>query len=53
VGTKACTVLGDTSSSDIEDQARLDIVTPEGWVFSLQIWHDREAALLDRIIAGQ
>jgi U3 small nucleolar RNA-associated protein 22 len=34
----------------IEDQARLEIITPDGWAFHIRIWHDREATLLDRIL---
>jgi U3 small nucleolar RNA-associated protein 22 len=50
-GAKARVVVGDASIfSDIDDCARLDVITSEGWAFSLRIWHDREAVLLDRII---
>ncbi|KAF9462511.1 Nrap protein [Collybia nuda] len=50
-GLKAIVVVGDgISTSEILDQASLEIVTPEGWAFSARIWHDREATLLDRII---
>ncbi|KAK7471072.1 U3 snoRNP protein [Stygiomarasmius scandens] len=53
-GLKASVVIGDGSreESDIQDTARLEIITPEGWAFLARIWHDREATLLDRIIAG-
>ncbi|EPQ51620.1 Nrap protein [Gloeophyllum trabeum ATCC 11539] len=48
---RAVVVLGDgVCTSEIQDQARLEIVTDQGWVFSARIWHDREAILLDRII---
>lgn len=50
-GLKASVVIGDgVDSSEIRDQARLEIITPDGWAFSARIWHDREATLLDRII---
>lgn len=50
-GLKANVVLGDAATtSDIEDVACLEIVTPDGWAFSARIWHDREATLLDNII---
>ncbi|THU79980.1 Nrap protein [Dendrothele bispora CBS 962.96] len=53
-GLTASVVIGEGSGeeSDIQDTARLEIVTPEGWAFSARIWHDREATLLDRIISG-
>lgn len=48
---RATVVVGDgVSTSEILDQASLEIQTPEGWAFSARIWHDREATLLDRII---
>jgi U3 small nucleolar RNA-associated protein 22 len=48
---KATVVYGDgVGCSDIQDQSRLIIVTPDGWAFSARIRHDREALLLDRII---
>ncbi|KAG7099051.1 hypothetical protein E1B28_000926 [Marasmius oreades] len=50
-GFKASVVLGD-SLNEIQDNARLEIITPEGWAFHARIWHDREATLLDRIIRG-
>ncbi|KDQ55434.1 hypothetical protein JAAARDRAFT_692207 [Jaapia argillacea MUCL 33604] len=50
-GTKATVVVGNcVDTPEIQDQARLEIVTPDGWAFSARIWHDREATLLDRII---
>ncbi|EGN97143.1 hypothetical protein SERLA73DRAFT_92146 [Serpula lacrymans var. lacrymans S7.3] len=51
-GVKATVVVGETSTktSAIQDQASLEIMTPQGWAFSARIWHDREATLLDRII---
>ncbi|KAI0711085.1 Nrap protein [Fomitopsis betulina] len=35
---------------DIQDAARLEIVTAAGWVFHASIWHDREQLLLERAI---
>ncbi|KAI0300071.1 Nrap protein [Multifurca ochricompacta] len=32
------------------DHAQLEITTPDGWAFSLRVWHDREATLLDRVL---
>ncbi|KAJ6612257.1 Nrap protein [Mycena sp. CBHHK59/15] len=53
-GLKATVVVGDgVSLSEIQDNARLEMVTADGWAFSARIWHDREATLLDRIITGQ
>lgn len=53
-GIKATVVIGDgIGRSEIQDQARLEIVTADGWVFSARIWHDREATLLDRIIENK
>lgn len=50
-GLRATVVLGDASHvSEIEDAARLELVTPDGWAFSAHIWHDREATLLDQLI---
>ena len=51
VGLRARVVIGDgVSTSDIIDQAFVEIVTPDGWAFEARIWHSREATLLDRII---
>ncbi|KAF7308582.1 Mannose-6-phosphate isomerase [Mycena chlorophos] len=50
-GLKAAVVIGE-SPSEIQDSARLEVITVDGWAFSLSIWHDREATLLDRLIAG-
>jgi len=51
VGLKATVVIGDGScSSELHDQAKLEIVTPQGWAFSARLWHDREDTLLGRII---
>ncbi|KAF7375127.1 Mannose-6-phosphate isomerase [Mycena sanguinolenta] len=53
-GLKASVVVGDPmNTSEIQDNSRLEIVTPEGWTFSARIWHDREATLLDRLIIGK
>ncbi|KAJ6570241.1 Nrap protein [Mycena vulgaris] len=53
-GLKATVVVGDgVSTSDIQDNSRLEIVTADGWAFSAHIWHDREATLLDRLITGK
>lgn len=50
-GAQANVVVGDgITSSGIQDQAMLEIITPEGWMFCARIWQDREATLLDRII---
>ncbi|GLB41186.1 putative U3 small nucleolar RNA-associated protein 22 [Lyophyllum shimeji] len=50
-GLRASVVVGDgVHTSEILDQSSLEIVTAEGWAFSLRIWNDREAVLLDRII---
>ncbi|KAJ7650617.1 Nrap protein [Roridomyces roridus] len=52
-GLTASVVVGDgVTASDIQDTARLEVVTTDGWAFSVRIWHDREATLLDRLIAG-
>ena len=53
-GLHATVVLREQGErSDIQDEAALDIITPEGWAFRARIWHDREATLLDRIIDDQ
>ena len=53
-GLYAAVVLRDQGQrSDIQDEAALDIVTPEGWGFRARIWHDREATLLDGVIHDQ
>ena len=39
-----------TGVPPIADHAQLEITTPDGWAFTLRIWHDREATLLDRIL---
>lgn len=53
-GLHATIVLGERAEpKEIQDEAALDIVTPEGWAFRARIWHDREATLLDRVINDQ
>ncbi|RDX41283.1 Nrap protein [Lentinus brumalis] len=53
-GLQASVVLGDGPvRKEIQDEAALDIVTPDGWAFRARIWHDREATLLDRTIDPQ
>jgi U3 small nucleolar RNA-associated protein 22 len=53
-GLRATVVIGDgVSTSELVDQAFLEIVTPEGWAFEARIWHSREATLLDRIIENK
>lgn len=53
-GIRASVVIGDgVSTSEIIDQAFLEVVTPEGWAFEARIWHPREATLLDRIIENK
>ncbi|KAJ7352492.1 Nrap protein [Mycena albidolilacea] len=53
-GLIATVVVGDgVNTSEIQDNSRLEIVTPDGWAFSARIWHDREATLLDRLISGK
>ncbi|RDB30862.1 Nucleolar protein 6 [Hypsizygus marmoreus] len=50
-GLHATVVVGDgVNTSEIMDKSFLEIVTQEGWAFSVRIWNDREAVLLDRII---
>lgn len=53
-GLHARVALGDgMERTEIQDEAALDIVTAEGWAFRAQIWHDREATLLERVIDDQ
>ncbi|TBU24395.1 Nrap protein [Dichomitus squalens] len=53
-GLQASVVFGEhTARTEIQDEAALDIVTPDGWAFRVRIWHDREATLLDRVINEQ
>ena len=50
-GLRAAVRIERPCGSDIQDQASLEILTPEGWAFSARIWHDREAMLLERLIS--
>ncbi|TRM70534.1 Nrap protein [Schizophyllum amplum] len=53
-GLVARVVVGDgVARSLVVDQARLEVVTPEGWAFWVRIWHEREALLLDRVAEDQ
>ncbi|KAI0828573.1 Nrap protein [Trametes gibbosa] len=53
-GLQANVVLGERAERlEIEDEAALEIVTPDGWAFRAHILHDREATLLDRIVNDQ
>jgi len=50
-GLQAHVIVGDTlSTSEIVDQASLEVMMAEGQAFSVQIWNDREAVLLNRVI---
>ena len=42
-----------SQSASFQDRGRLEILTPEGWAFSANIWHEREATLLDRMVEGE
>ena len=48
-GTRANVVL-DVGASDIEDQAALEVLLPQGVAFSIRIYHDREHTLLERAL---
>ncbi|KAF7327497.1 Mannose-6-phosphate isomerase [Mycena kentingensis (nom. inval.)] len=50
-GLEASVVCHDVPC-DLQDNARLEVTTVDGWAFSIAIWHDREATLLDRLISG-
>ncbi|KAL1700082.1 Nrap protein [Schizophyllum commune] len=53
-GLTARVVVADgVTRSQVVDQARLEIITPEGWAFWVRIWHDREVVLLDRVAEDQ
>ncbi|KAL1749256.1 Nrap protein [Schizophyllum fasciatum] len=53
-GLIARVVVGDGASrSAVVDQARLEVVTPEGWAFWVRIWYDREVVLLDKVAEDQ
>ncbi|OCH85324.1 Nrap protein [Obba rivulosa] len=50
-GLVARVVVGDgMTTSEIQDQSTLEVITAEGWAFLARIWHDREATLLERAI---
>ncbi|KAH9949745.1 Nrap protein [Amylocystis lapponica] len=49
-GLRAAVVVGDSSGTEIQDAARLELLTADGWAFSAHIWHDREATLLEQAI---
>lgn len=50
-GLKATVIVGDfVPVSDIQDSAKLEIITSQGWAFVARIWHEREAFLLDNTI---
>ncbi len=50
-GLRASDVTGENdASTGISDQACLELLTADGWAFSLRIWHDREATLLQRAL---
>ncbi|KAF9244276.1 Nrap protein [Melanogaster broomeanus] len=51
-GLLASVCIGNLRDSSIEDHPSLEILTPEGWAFSARIWHDREATLLERLVAS-
>ena len=46
-------VVVDNPSPSFQDRGRLEILMPEGWAFSANIWHEREATLLDRMVEGE
>lgn len=48
-GSKA-TIVFDSDRSEIEDQASIEIVLPQGVAFRVRIYHERERTLLERII---
>ncbi|KAK8853038.1 hypothetical protein IAR55_003739 [Kwoniella newhampshirensis] len=43
-------IVFDTGASDIEDQAGLEVMLPDGVAFRLRIYHEKERNLLERII---
>lgn len=48
--TRASVCTADCSGSTIQQQGpSLEIYTAEGWAFSVRIWYDREATLLERL----
>ncbi|KAF4578353.1 hypothetical protein EYR36_000160 [Pleurotus pulmonarius] len=53
-GLRANVIVGDgPGSSDIQDHAKLEVITKDGWSFAASIWHEREAQLLDRLIENK
>lgn len=51
-GTKVGIVF-DSSRNEMEDRAALEIITIGGIAFKARIYHEREKALLERIIEGE
>ncbi|EMD32469.1 hypothetical protein CERSUDRAFT_108867 [Gelatoporia subvermispora B] len=50
-GLSAHVAVGDgVTTSEIQDQAAIEVITTDGWAFRARIWHDREATLLERAI---
>nr|XP_031858971.1 uncharacterized protein CI109_005639 [Kwoniella shandongensis]KAA5526043.1 hypothetical protein CI109_005639 [Kwoniella shandongensis] len=43
-------IVFDSGASDIEDQAGLEVLLPDGVAFRLRIYHEKERNLLERII---
>lgn len=51
-GTKVG-IIFDSSRTEIEDRAALEIITPGGIAFKARIYHEREKTLLERILEGE
>ncbi|KIK81853.1 hypothetical protein PAXRUDRAFT_832582 [Paxillus rubicundulus Ve08.2h10] len=51
-GLRASVYIGDPRGLGVQDHVSLEILTAEGWAFSARIWHDREATVLERLIAS-
>ncbi|KAK0482507.1 Nrap protein [Armillaria novae-zelandiae] len=47
-GLSASVMVGGRRGED--DDPTMEILTADGWAFSLRIWHDRELTLLERMI---
>ncbi|KAF9022542.1 Nrap protein [Hymenopellis radicata] len=47
-GLTASVVVGHAGGED--DDPTLEVLTADGWAFSIYIWHDRELTLLNRVI---
>ncbi|KAK0211157.1 Nrap protein [Desarmillaria ectypa] len=47
-GLSASVMAGGRGGED--DDPTMEILTAEGWAFSVRIWHDRELTLLERVI---